>query len=43
MSQRNFVAKNLRKTSRAVTHVDRRTRAKSGYEKHKGSYANKSA
>jgi hypothetical protein len=43
MSQRNFVAKNLHKTSRAVTHVDRRNRDKAGYQKHKGNYADRSA
>lgn len=38
MAQGNFVAKNLHKTSRASTHVDRRKAEKRGYEKHKKSH-----
>jgi hypothetical protein len=39
MKARNYVAKNLHKTTRAVTHVDRRNRDKAGYQKHKTNYA----
>lgn len=39
MAQGNYVAKHLHKTSRAVTHVDRRNRDKGGYQKHKKGYA----
>lgn len=39
MAQGNFVAKNLHKTSRSATHVDRRKASKGGYVKHKKSHA----
>lgn len=33
--QNNYVAKNMRKTSKSAVHEDRKKRSKQGYEKHK--------
>lgn len=43
MAKGNLVAKNLHRTSRAVTHVDRRKAEKAGYSKHKKGYVGETA